>query len=123
MTLEDKKRQYQKILAIEYRNSHLQETEGLSLEEIALMNPLTEFDFKVFLAHELMDISLAIDEKEADIRYNEEKINDPKTFHQDITECRSEIVLFKKEIQDLRKKYDDLKKLIPERENKDERSR
>ena len=123
MTIEEKKWEYQNILTLEYKNFHPEETEGLTLDEIALMNPLTEFDFKVFLAHELMDLTLAIDEKIADINFNKEKINDPKTFHQDITECRSENVLLEKELQALRKKYDDLRRLIPEREKENERSR
>lgn len=123
MTIEEKKREYQNILTLEYKKFHPEETEGLTLDEIALMNPLTEFDFKVFLAHELMDLTLAIDETKADIKYNEEKIRDPKTFHQEVTECRSEIVLLEKELHELRKKYDDFKKLVSERENKDERSR
>lgn len=123
MTLEEKKREYQKILAVEYQKCHIEETEGLTLEEVALMNPLTEFDFKVFLAHELMELTLSIDEVQAEIDYNLEKINDPKTFHQDASECRSENALLKKELEDLRKEYDELRRLIPERKNKNERSR
>ena len=37
MNLEAKKKEYQKILVEEYRKSHMEETEGLSNDEIALM--------------------------------------------------------------------------------------
>ena len=44
MNLEAKKKEYQKILVEEYRKSHMEETEGLSNEEIALMGPISEND-------------------------------------------------------------------------------
>lgn len=123
MTLEEKRNEYQKMIAMEFKKNHMEETEGLSLDEIALITPLTEFDFKVFLVNELMRINLSIADIQADIDYNLKKINNPKTFHQDVSECRIENAYLKRKIQDLRKKYEDLRKLIPEREEKDERSR
>ena len=121
MTLEEKKQEYQQMLAIEYKKTHMEETEGLTLDEIALMNPLSEYDFKAFLAFELLNLSMAIEEKQSDIEYNLQKINDSKTFYQDAAECRSENVVYERELKNLRKIYDDLRKFIPERENQDER--
>ena len=60
MTLEEKKQQYQKILVEEYRSSHPEETEGLTDEEVTLMNPITDADFTFLIGNELNNINKEI---------------------------------------------------------------
>ena len=60
MTLEGKKQQYQKILVEEYRSSHPEETEGLTDEEVTLMNPITDADFTFLIGNELNNINKEI---------------------------------------------------------------
>ena len=64
MNLEAKKKEYQKILVEEYRKSHMEETEGLSNEEIALMCPISENDITFLISKELMEIGLSIEDQE-----------------------------------------------------------
>lgn len=77
MTLEEKKQQYQKILVEEYRSSHPEETEGLTDEEVTLMNPITDADFTFLIGNELNNINKEIVELMKDIRDTEERINTP----------------------------------------------
>ena len=91
MNLEAKKKEYQKILVEEYRKSHMEETEGLSNEEIALMCPISEND-----------------------------ITFPNTYHEEWPELRADIREANGKIEILKGKYETLKKAISER-NIDER--
>lgn len=123
MTLEEKKKQYQKILVEEYRKTHLQETENLTDEEVAIMNPITDVEFEMFISNELQSIKLEILKLLEDIKDTEKSINDPKVHYQAKTEYRSDISCDNRKLEELRKKYDNLKRILLERENKDERSR
>ena len=123
MTLKEKNNEYQKILVDEYRNNNPEITEGLSDEEIALMNPITDYEFMVLLGNELNEINKEINELTQDIKDSEEKINNPETHYQEITECRSDIVHDKKKIMKLRCKFDNLKSILAERECNNERDR
>ena len=67
MNLEAKKKEYQKILVEEYRLNHMEETEGLSNEEIALMCPISENDITFLMSKELMEIGLSIEEQEQEL--------------------------------------------------------
>ena len=51
MDFEAKKKEYQGLLVEEYRMLHKEETDGLTDEEVALMNPLSDADItaEVFL--------------------------------------------------------------------------
>lgn len=123
MTLEEKCKEYQKILVDEYREGHKEETEGLTDEEVALMNPLSDFEFIVLIGNELTSINKEIVEIMQDIKYTEARMNEPNVHYQEVTECRTDIVNDNRRLQVLRNKYDSLKRILLERENKDERSR
>ena len=103
MTLEEKKQQYQKILVEEYRSSHPEETEGLTDEEITLMNPITDADFTFLIGNELNNINKEIVELMKDIRDTEERINTPGVHYQEITECRSDILYDNRRIAELKR--------------------
>lgn len=123
MTLEEKKRQYQKILVEEYRSSHPEETEGLTDEEVTLMNPITDADFTFLIGNELNNINKEIVELMKDIRDTEERINTPGVHYQEITECRSDILYDNRRIAELKRQFDELKKILLERDINDERNR
>ena len=123
MTLEEKKQQYQKILVEEYRNSHPEETEGLTDEEVTLMNPITDADFTFLIGNELNNINKEIVELMKDIRDTEERINTPGVHYQEITECRSDILYDNRRIAELKRQFDKLKKILLERDINDERNR
>lgn len=123
MTLEEKKQQYQKILVEEYRSSHPEETEGLTDEMVALMNPISDFDFAFLIGNELSNINKEIVELMKDIRDTEERINTPGVHYQEITECRSDILCDNRRIAELKRQFDELKKILLERDINDERNR
>ena len=123
MNLEEKTKEYQAMLVKEYRNTHPEETENLTDEEVALMNPITSMEFEMLISNELRAINTEITDLMADIKDTENEINDPKLNYQAKTEYRSDVVNDKRKIAELRKKYDNLKRILSERENKDERSR
>lgn len=123
MTLEEKKQQYQKILVEEYRSSHPEETEGLTDEMVALMNPISDFDFTFLIGNELNNINKEIVELMKDIRDTEERINTPGVHYQEITECRSDILYDNRRIAELKRQFDELKKILLERDINDERNR
>lgn len=123
MNLEEKKLEYQKILVSEYRESHKEETDGLTDEEVALMNPISDFDFTFLIGNELSKIKTEIDGLSEDIQYNESVINATGTRYDVKTELQSDIVYARRKIAELRKQYDELRSIWFERENKDERSR
>lgn len=120
MNLEAKKKEYQKILVDEYRLTHMEETEGLSNEEIALMCPISEYDITFLIENELMKIDASIKEQEQEIIHCTKKINDPNTYHEEIPELRADIREANGKIEVLKEKYETLKKAISER-NIDER--
>ena len=120
MNLEAKKKEYQKILVEEYRKSHMEETEGLSNEEIALMCPISENDITFLMSKELMEIGLSIEDQEQEIMLCTKKINDPNTYHEELPELRADIREANGKIEILKGKYETLKKAISER-NIDER--
>ena len=115
MNLEAKKKEYQKILVEEYRLNHMEETEGLSNEEVALMCPISEDDITFLLENELMKIAASIKELEFEVTHCTQKLNDPRTFHEELPELRTDIREANKEIETLRKQYETLKKAISER--------
>ena len=123
MTLEEKKQQYQKILVEEYRSSHPEETEGLTDEEVTLMNPITDADFTFIIGNELHNINQERVELMKDIRDTEERINTPGVHYQEITECRSDILYDNRRIAELKRQFDELKKILLERDINDERNR
>ena len=123
MTLEEKKQQYQKILVEEYRSSHPEETEGLTDEEVTLMNPITDADFTFLIGNELNNINKEIVELMKDIRDTEERINTPGVHYQEIIECRSDILYDNRRIAELKRQFDELKKILLERDINDERNR
>ena len=130
MTLEEKKQQYQKILVEEYRSSHPEETEGLTDEEVTLMNPITDADFTFLIGNELNNINKEIVELMKDIRYSENMINTTGTRYDVKAELQNDIVYarrrnaeLEKKRESLQKQYDELRSIWFERENKDERSR
>lgn len=123
MTLEEKKQQYQKILVEEYRSSHPEETEGLTDEEVTLMNPITDADFTFLIGNELNNINKEIVELMKDIRDTEERINTPGVHYQEITECRNDILYDNRRIAELKRQFDELKKILLERDINDERNR
>lgn len=115
MNLEAKKKEYQKILVEEYRKSHMEETEGLSNEEIALMCPISENDITFLMSKELMEIGLSIEDQEQEIILCTKKINDPNTYHEELPELRADIREANGKIEILKGKYETLKKAISER--------
>lgn len=130
MTLEEKKKQYQKTLVEEYRSSHPEETEGLTDEMVALMNPISDFDFAFLISNELSEIKTEIDGLLEDIQYSESMINATGTRYDLKTELQNDIVYarrrnaeLEKKRESLQKQYDELRSIWFERENKDERSR
>ena len=123
MTAEDKKAEFQKILIDEYREINQDEIGVLTDEEVAKMNPLTDYDFTMFIERELLNIKKEMDTYLKDIEICEERINDPRTHYQEITEYRNDILYDKKNLNKLREKYEELKSFLPERENEDERGR
>lgn len=117
MDFEAKKKEYQGLLVEEYRKLHKEETEGLTDEEVALMNPLSEADITMLIADELNKMNIRIVELVHDINFCDEKMKNPNTFHQEVMELRQDKIQAERELEDLRKKFDELKKVIGERNN------
>ncbi len=117
MDFETKKKEYQGLLVEEYRKLHKEETEGLTDEEVALMNPLSEADITMLIADELNKMNIRIVELVHDINFCDEKMKNPNTFHQEVMELRQDKIQAERELEDLRKKFDELKKVIGERNN------
>lgn len=117
MDFETKKKNYQGLLVEEYRKLHKEETEGLTDEEVALMNPLSEADITMLIADELNKMNIRIVELVHDINFCDEKMKNPNTFHQEVMELRQDKIQAERELEDLRKKFDELKKVIGERNN------
>ena len=120
MNLEAKKKELQKLFVEEYRQSHMEETEGLSNEEVALMCPISEDDITFLLSNELIKIGLELKEQESEIIHCTKKINDPKTYHEELPELREDKREANRKIATLKVQYEALKKVISER-NIDER--
>ena len=72
MDFEAKKKEYQGILVEEYRMLHKEETDGLTDEEVALMNPLSEADITMLIADELNKMNIRIVELVHDINFCDE---------------------------------------------------
>ncbi len=130
MTLEEKKQQYQKILVEEYRSSHPEETEGLTDEEVTLMNPITDADFTFLIGNELSKIKAEIDGLLEDIQYSESMINTIGTRYDVKAELQNDIVYarrrnaeLEKKRESLQKQYDELRSIWFERDINDERNR
>lgn len=130
MTLEEKKQQYQKILVEEYRGSHPEETEGLTDEMVALMNPISDFDFAFLIGNELSKIKTEIDGLLEDIQYSENMINTTGTRYDVKAELQNDIVYarrrnaeLEKKRESLQKQYDELRSIWFERDINDERNR
>ena len=117
MDFETKKKEYQGLLVSEYRKLHKEETEGLTDEQVALMNPLSEADITMLIADELNKMNIRIVELVHDINFCDEKMKNPTTFHQEVMELRQDKIQAERELEDLRKKFDELKKVIGERNN------
>lgn len=123
MTLEEKKKQYQKVLNDGYRASFPDVTEGLTDDEVSLMNPMTDLDFTIFLENELFEISKEISQILEEIQFEKLQISNPGIHYQEITERRTDIINSENKAAELREKYEEIKSFLPERENEDERSR
>ncbi len=123
MTLEEKKKQYQQMLVQEYRSSNPEETENLTDAEVALMNPITDYEFTFLIGNELNSINREIVELMEDIKHCEDRMNTPGIHYQEVTDCRSDIVYDERRLAELRQQFDTLKKVLLERKTEDERSR
>lgn len=117
MDFETKKKEYQGLLVEEYRKLHKEETDGLTDEEVALMNPLSEADITMLIADELNKMNIRIVELVHDINFCDEKMKNPNTFHQEVMELRQDKIQAERELEDLRIKFDELKKVMGDRNN------
>ena len=117
MDFEAKKKEYQGILVEEYRMLHKEETDGLTDEEVALMNHLSEADITMLIADELNKMNIRIVELVHDINFCDEKMKNPNTFHQEVMELRQDKIQAERELEDLRIKFDELKKVMGDRNN------
>lgn len=120
MNEEIKKKEYQGLLVNEYRKSHLEETVNLTDDEVALMVPLRDEDIPFLVESDLLKIKTLIEEYETDIKHCTEKLNDPNTYHEELSELRADIRESSSKIFALKEKYTALKNFINER-NIDER--
>lgn len=120
MTLEDKQKEYQKKLVEEYKESHPDEVEHLTDEEIALMNPLSNSDFLYLVSLELDSINKEIVEVLDDIEYCNERLSDRTTPSNEKPDFRRDIINDNVKLNDLRMKFDNLKSILLERQE-DER--
>lgn len=123
--MEELVKRVQKMLVDEYRLEH-PEFSDYSDEEIALINPVSEPDIISYIALEKMelqksirDIDKMIDSLKEDIHLSQEKIDDPKTFSQDRTEARRDIIDDNMRIVRLEDKKQKLLKRITELDNLD----
>lgn len=117
MDFEAKKKEYQGILVEEYRMLHKEETDGLTDEEVALMNPLSDADITMLIADELNKMNIRIVELVHDINFCDEKMKNSNTFHQEVMELRQDKIQAERELEDLRIKFDELKKVVGDRNN------
>lgn len=109
MDLENKKRQYQRILIEEYRSMHPEETMNCTDEEVALMNPISNDDIYFLIVNELKEINKSILECIEDINYCKKVLGDSSTHHQIKTELKKDIVDDERELSVLRTEYENLK--------------
>ena len=119
MDFEAKKKEYQGILVEEYRMLHKEETDGLTDEEVALMNPLSEADITMLIADELNKMNIRIVELVHDINFCDEKMKNPNTFHQEVMELRQDKIQAERELEDLRMFIDIGEGTITESETED----
>lgn len=117
MDFEAKKKEYQGLLVEEYRMLHKEETDGLTDEEVALMNPLSDADITMLIADELNKMNIRIVELVHDINFCDEKMKNQNTFHQEVMELRQDKIQAERELEDLRIKFDELKKVMGDRNN------
>lgn len=120
MTLEDKQKEYQKILVEEYKESHRDEVDYLTDGEIALMNPLSNSDFLYLVSLELDGINKEIVEVLDDIEYCNEILSDRTTPSNEKPDLRRDIINDNIKLNSLRMKFDNLKDILLERQE-DER--
>lgn len=123
MTFEEKKKEYQRLLIEEYKTNHKEETEHLTDEEIALMNPLNEEDITMLMINELNDINKKIVELVSEINHCEAKLNDSKTFYQEKTELRQDKINAQNKLKELKRSFDELKEKIAVRNINERTSR
>ena len=123
--MEELVKRVQKMLVDEYRLEH-PEFSDYSDEEIALINPVSEPDIISYIALEKMelqksirDIDKMIDSLKEDIHLSQERIDDPKTFSQDRTEARRDMIDDNMRIVRLEDKKQKLLKGITELDNLD----
>ena len=123
--MEELVKRVQKMLVDEYRLEH-PEFSDYSDEEIALINPVSEPDIISYIALEKMelqksirDIDKMIDSLKEDIHLSQERIDDPKTFSQDRTEARRDMIDDNMRIVRLEDKKQKLLKRITELNNLD----
>lgn len=123
--MEELVKRVQKMLVDEYRLEH-PEFSDYSDEEIALINPVSEPDIISYIALEKMelqksirDIDKMIDSLKEDIHLSQERIDDPKTFSQDRTEARRDMIDDNMRIVRLEDKKQKLLKKITELDNLD----
>lgn len=123
MTYEEKKKEYQDILTQEYKKSNPELTAMYTDKEINLMNPITDLDFKALVKEELRNINNKIKELEEEIDYCEKRTNDKRCHYQEIVELKADMIYTARQVDNLRNKYFNLKQILQERMNQNERSR
>lgn len=107
MKIDNKLKEYQEKVVEEYRDTHPDETEHLTDEEVALMSPLTNVDIGIVYYMAMSEIKEKIAYLEEDIEYSQNKLNDSKTFYEEKTELRQDINQARKKIATLRKEYEE----------------
>ena len=123
--MEELVKRVQKMLVEEYRCEH-PEVSDYSDEEIALINPVSDADIVAYIALEKMELRKNISDIEKmiaslneDIVLSQERINDPRTFNQDRTEARRDIIDDYAKITKLKEKTQKLLQKIAELDNLD----
>lgn len=96
-----------KALVSEYRLSH-PEINDLTDEEVALMCPVSPEVYKLFAVYRLDEISKIISDFQDEIAFNDAKMDDPRTFHQEITELRSDNVAIMRIIERFKKEKEQI---------------
>lgn len=108
MTINDKKVIYQRILVDDYRLQNPEDTECLTDDEVALMCPITDMDVICLLEAEKVYVQKKIDMLNLEIEGDMEILNNPKTFHEELTEIRSDIRYERSQVEMLKQKIEEL---------------
>lgn len=94
----------QEYLVREYRNKY-PEFKAFSNEEVVLLNPISEYDLRLFIAYEksqidkaLLEIDTKIAEYKEEIEFATETLNDPNSFSEAKSEANRDISYANKNI-------------------------